>query len=243
MKTNVKSKTSKMNIVWLVQDHVVWKHFKDTEGPKPDLPAYKRIASEGTEFTRARTIIPLCAPARGSLLTGVYPHKHGILHNGKAVKLNNEKASETGVFNTYLLEKGYRTGYFGKWHAGKGTAKDCKFEGYSLPGYGNPYGTEEYAAYLQENNLPNPMVDVEWKPNGNVYKNVDLTESGIDPSSKKGIGHPTTGVIKAPVETTEAYFLSQLASEWLEQRAEDAEPFVLRIDTWGPHQLFGCRWV
>ena len=34
---------NKWNIVWLVQDHVTWKHYKDTAGPKPTLATYDRI--------------------------------------------------------------------------------------------------------------------------------------------------------------------------------------------------------
>lgn len=238
METNNKSNANKMNIIWLVQDHVVWKHFRETDGPKPKLPTYDRLTSEGTEFNNAYTVIPLCGPARCSLLTGVYPHKHGILKNTKHLDLRNESPSEIPVFSKYFLDQGYHAGYFGKWHAGTGIAQDFGFEGFSLPGYGDPYGTEEYARYLQEQNLPKPIVDVEWKPNGQLDRNVDLTERGIEPKSNVGIGHPTTGVIKAPAETTEAYFVSHMASEWLKERAEDGEPFVLRVDTWGPHQPY-----
>ncbi|MFC5464582.1 sulfatase-like hydrolase/transferase [Lederbergia graminis] len=225
----------KMNIVWFVQDHVMWKHFRDTDGPKPKLPTYERIAKTGIEFNRAYSIIPLCGPARGSLMTGVYPHKHGIINNGKKVDLNQ---LEINVFNKYLIDEGYRTGYFGKWHAGVGVAQDSGFEGYSVPGYGNPYGTDEYLEYLQKHNLPTPFVDVEWRPTGEISKNVDLTVKGISPHPKVGIGHPTTGIIKAPAETTESYFLSDMASEWLQQRVEDGDSFFLRVDTWGPHQPY-----
>lgn len=227
------------NIVWLVQDHVVWKHFRDTEGPKPELNTYNRIVSSGMEFTQARTIIPLCAPARGSLVTGVYPHKHGIMTNGHIVQLTNRRDSWTGSFHAYLAEIGYRSGYFGKWHAGEGTAQTCGFEGFSLPGYGDPYSTEEYANYLQKNDLPEPIVDIEWRPNGRIEsEGVHLTERGLHPNPKRGIGHPTVGVFRTPFETSEPYFVSRMASDWLEQRAQKDEPFMLRVDVWGPHQPY-----
>lgn len=40
------SNVNNMNTVWLVQDHVVWKHFKETDGSKPKLPTYERITSK-----------------------------------------------------------------------------------------------------------------------------------------------------------------------------------------------------
>ena len=44
-------------------------------------PAIDRIAREGMRFCRAYTPIALCSPARGSLLTGMFPHNHGQLSN------------------------------------------------------------------------------------------------------------------------------------------------------------------
>ena len=228
----------RFNIVWLIQDHVCWKHYRDTAGPKPELRTYERIASQGTDFNKAYTVIPLCGPARGSLLTGVYPHKHGITTNGKEVSLQAQIQSNTGTFNSYLLEQGYRTGYFGKWHAGSGSASDCGFEGYSLPSYGNPYGSPEYAEYLKQYDLPEPIADVEWTLEDQLQTNVKLMKRGIEPSRKTGIGHFCTGTVRTPKETTEAYFVSKLASNWLEERAEDGHPFVLRVDVWGPHQPY-----
>jgi len=230
--------TKRPNIVWLVQDHVVWKHYMDTEGPKPNLPTFNRVASEGIKFDRAYTTIPLCGPARASMVTGVYPHRHGILNNGIKGTLSMSKGSPTGTFNSYLSEEGYRTGYFGKWHAGTGNAQDCGFEGFSLPEYGNPYGSPEFAQYLHKYNLPEPVVDVEWRANGELDKNVRLMERGLEPNRKVGIGHPSAGTFQTQAETSEAYFVSQLASDWIEQRAEDEQPFVLRVDVWGPHQPY-----
>lgn len=226
------------NIVWLVQDHVAWKHVLKTAGPKPELPTYRRIAAEGVAFDHAYTVIPLCGPARASMLTGVYPHQHGVLNNGSTVRLTGDKGLPTGTYNSYLADAGYRCGYFGKWHAGVGTAQDCGFEGFSLPDYGDPYGTPEYAAYLQRFGLPEPVVDVEWRAGGEPEHGVKLMERGLRPGREGGIGHPCAGVFRSPVETTEAYFVSRLASDWIEERAADGDSFVLRVDVWGPHQPY-----
>ena len=53
-----------------------------------------------------------------------------------------------------LARAGYRCFYFGKWHAGAGSALDFDCEGYSLEDYGNPYITAEYRDYLRRKNLP-----------------------------------------------------------------------------------------
>ncbi len=45
-------------------------------------------------------------------------------------------------------------------------------------------------------------------------------------------------MIQGPKETHESYFLAHLTNRYLEQRAQDGEPFCLRVDPWGPHQPY-----
>ncbi|MAT74981.1 hypothetical protein CMK14_07525 [Candidatus Poribacteria bacterium] len=41
-------------------------------------PSIDRLASEGTAFNNAFTSCPLCTPARGTLLTALWPHQNGV---------------------------------------------------------------------------------------------------------------------------------------------------------------------
>ena len=43
-------------------------------------PHLDRLASEGVITENAYTINALCTPARASILTGLYPNKHGATH-------------------------------------------------------------------------------------------------------------------------------------------------------------------
>jgi arylsulfatase A-like enzyme len=229
----------KPNIVWLVQDHVTWKHLRDTKGPKPQLAAYERIASEGTVFDRAYSVHPLCTPARASMLSGVYPHKHGITRNDDR-SLRQSFPDGMELFHEFVKAQGYRTGYFGKWHAGTGDAQQLGFEGFSLPGYGNPYTSQAYEDYLRRYSLPDPIVDLEWaagnKPPATELNMKEVVRfAGQDPS---GFQSASSGYFKAPVEATEAFFLTQLAADWIEEVAVEDSPFMLRVDIWGPHQPY-----
>ncbi len=49
-------------------------------GPVP-TPHIDRIAREGVRFTNAVCTTPFCSPSRASLITGLYPHTHGIVTN------------------------------------------------------------------------------------------------------------------------------------------------------------------
>jgi arylsulfatase A-like enzyme len=40
-----------------------------------------RIARQGARFVNATCVTPYCSPSRASIITGLYPHTHGILLN------------------------------------------------------------------------------------------------------------------------------------------------------------------
>ena len=44
-------------------------------------PNIDRLAAEGMKFNNAYTTSAICAPARASVMTGLYPHKHGVIDN------------------------------------------------------------------------------------------------------------------------------------------------------------------
>jgi len=73
----------------------------------PNLDAF---AATALNCRRAVSGTPVCTPARGSLLTGLYPHRHGLFLND--VPLNPALPSMGKIF----AAAGYRTGWVGKWH-------------------------------------------------------------------------------------------------------------------------------
>src|SRR5437016_2303956 len=50
-------------------------------GIKDRTPNLNRLAASGVRFEHAYTPQSLCAPARASMLTGLYPHAHGVRYN------------------------------------------------------------------------------------------------------------------------------------------------------------------
>ena len=75
-------------------------------------PHLDRIAAEGIHFNRAYTAQPVCAPNRGAMMSGLYPHNHGVLEN------TWDMDTRVRILPDLYRENGYRTGYFGKWHLG-----------------------------------------------------------------------------------------------------------------------------
>lgn len=224
----------KPNILWLLTDHHVFKHHGVLGGPGPTLPTGKRLAKEGITFNQAYTVCPVCTPARASMLTGLYPHRHGMVMNNGECGSRLDFEPDVKLISHYLSRAGYRVGYFGKWHCGEERIpEDYGFEGWSMPGYGFAYQSDEYEAYLAELKLPPAKVDVEWRLNKSAPR-----ERGLLLKDEPNPYEYSSGILTTPVETHESYFVTHLANKWLEQRARDSEPFFLRVDTWGPHQPY-----
>jgi arylsulfatase A-like enzyme len=75
----------------------------------PNLDA---LAASGARFVNWYSNAPMCAPARGALLTGRYPIRAGVPQNGLPLP-----PSELTIARL-LKALGYITGLVGKWHLG-----------------------------------------------------------------------------------------------------------------------------
>jgi N-acetylglucosamine-6-sulfatase len=80
-----------------------------------------RIRDMGTEFPRGHADIPLCGPARVSLLTGLSVTTHECDTNGtwNQFKNSSEDLPER-ILPKFLKDQGYVTGHFGKYINGHG---------------------------------------------------------------------------------------------------------------------------
>lgn len=228
------------NIVWITLDHLVYANHKKQSG-YPKMPRFDQLAKEGMVFNNAFSVCPLCQPCRASMLTGQYPHKHGMVMNDGNAGVRLEFDAEDKLFQHHLQDAGYRTGYFGKWHMGEErTAIDYGFEGFSVEGYGHPYWSKEYKDYLAEKSLPEAEVEVEWWVGHPDWQGRSIRLCDFEkPYSAPHLLMEASGKLNN-AESHEAYFLAHMAEKWLADRAQDGEAFCMRVDMWGPHHPF---WV
>jgi arylsulfatase A-like enzyme len=80
-------------------------------------PNHDRIGAEGVRFTNAFCTNSLCAPARATILTGMYSNSTGALGNKD---LNERMPADTPFFTEVLRNAGYEVAIVGKTHLRNG---------------------------------------------------------------------------------------------------------------------------
>ena len=87
-----------------------------------ETPNIDRLAAQGVTFETAYCASPVCSPARGSWLTGTYPHAHGQLANYGPERLAPEAMAvmrpDAVTMGDVFKQAGYRCGIAGPWHLG-----------------------------------------------------------------------------------------------------------------------------
>lgn len=113
------------NIVFILVDDLGWSDLGCYGSQVYETPNTDRLASEGLMFTDFYAAAPVCSPTRASILTGRYPVRTGITTYLLSPQRDPDHVAHHLDLDEYTLaealgDKGYTTGYFGKWHLGYG---------------------------------------------------------------------------------------------------------------------------
>lgn len=172
-----------------------------------DTPNVDSLAKQGLLFRHFYTNCPCCTPSRASFVSGRYPQNTGADQNDKLM------LEEIRTFASVLQERGYVTGYIGKWH----------LSGPARPGWGpKSYGFAENTYMF----------------NRGHWKNLKETESGPCVGAVNLKNQPAYDLNHADETTYTTDFLCDRAVDFL--TAHRDEPFCLMVsipDPHGPNQV------
>jgi len=121
--------STRPNIVFIMTDDM-------PKGLWRTMPTLRnRVVAQGVRFTNAYVTQSLCCPSRATVLTGKYPHNHGITSNyppdGGEAKFRSS-AQDQDTIATRMHAAGYRTALIGKYMNGYAGE-------YEPPGWSNWY--------------------------------------------------------------------------------------------------------
>lgn len=213
------------NILFLCTDQ----HRFDVMGcygnPHVRTPHLDRLAVEGVRFERCYTPNPVCAPTRASILTGQYPHTHGLWANGAALPPHAE------LFTRRLADTGYDCGLVGKLHLAA-----C-FGGRDEPRYDDGFRVFKWAhapSHLSPNNAYHQWLA---RHHPTLYQSALGAARGRPPgTSGTVVAGPSFDTM--PVEAHYTRWVAEETISFLQEAREPGQPFFLWANVFDPHHPF-----
>ncbi len=214
----------KPNILYIMTDQQCRNMLSSYPGSQCKTPNLDKLIADATRFDNAYTICPLCTPARASMLSGVYPHAHGLMSN-YSVWPREDFPEGTKLINSFLEPAGYDCIYVGKWHCGQEKIpRDYGFTGMDKPGtagYGGAAQTNEYRRYMTDNNLCEAQQHV-------LYETC----------WRYGENEVHAGYSTGDERSNQDYFLASYAIDHIQKYNSDDGPWFMFLSFWNPHAPF-----
>ena len=108
-------------------------------------PNLERLQRAGTTFTNCFSNYPVCAPARGMLMSGRWPSDTGVVNN--LSELEPSSSSLAAIF----ARDGYQTCYIGKWHLHAGPPETVDGNDRNIPPGPGRHGFERMNVWTETN--------------------------------------------------------------------------------------------
>ena len=228
----------KPNILFVLPDQ----HRHDAIGAAGNsmitTPTMDRLVKEGTLFSKCWAQSPVCRPARASLITGRYPHQHGIATNSMPPF---DAGWPTMMKN--LQAVGYETASFGKTHY---DASDEEAGGAEAPPREMNKDVRKTYPYLRSLGLDHVMEEGgQWYPamKGFSSSYTDyLRENGLLEAYRKSVLNVWTDtgdqwepfITPYGQEHDVTSFVARATVDWLDKR-DKSKPFFAYYAPIKPH--------
>ncbi len=223
------------NILHIFADQQIWASIAGRSECR--TPNINRLAGQGMLFNRSYTPCPLCCPARAMLLSGAYHWHNGVynqIHSAPSVR--RDMYEDVITYSMKLKERGYRTGYVGKWHASF-TRTPYDF-GYDEMGAPNAYN-KNLLTHLR-------YTDARVKGEAAGY---ELGASAMKKTMKNVVSSrkfqwpgsdPFTmwGYVEGDEENTNLHGTFETGITMMKRFAAEKEPWLLEVHTIEPHDPY-----
>ena len=173
-------------------------------------PNIDALAADSTVFENGFTPTAICSPARASLLTGLYAHKHHMFNNSTRPYSYCEhlRPDMRMVQDWAADETAYETAYYGKWHIGPPQDLfDSRFEHAHRPPYAG-----RTPAFATGHGHPNSRLG-------------PLVQS---------FGGGKAGTLDIPMDEFPDVMVAKYSTDFLRSRSGE-RPFLLYSSLPGPH--------
>ena len=204
-------------------------------------PHLDALARQGARFENDMCPYPVCVPSRTGMLTGKSACNTHVFGNGAAM----DKVSDPGPsFDNILHDQGYKSQYYGKWHAPYRMTRtyDNPVAAVHVPGL--PDEHQEFQAYLDKH-VPRREARkgelLEKYYDGHPYKpypvdtEYERAQAGGTKVKHNGQGNEI-GILDVPKEYTHAAYVVDRCITALDEMK--AGPFSLTCSISPPHPPF-----
>ena len=213
------------NVLLVISDQLHHAAFGAAGNPVVQTPNIDRLAREGVRFENALCPTPFCSPTRASLMTGLYPHQHGVIKNLPSESTGLQPRIPTT--EQALLDEGYIARQFGKWHLGEKTR---------VPAYADDPELS-YRDYLRPiaAEMPQP-------PNGPISRvgrpifPIDAVRNANAKYDGSGPSNTWIGRTDIPVEHSQESWIADRTIRTL--RGLAGNPFFVTVSFPAPHALW-----
>jgi len=205
---------SRPNVVFILPDRLRQDTMACYGNEWNESPHLNGLAEQSHIFENAYVTQPVCAPARASILTGLYPPAAGVPRNRLVMPSGVRTIAQ-------MLPDDYETAYVGKWHLGDEIVAQRGFDHWVSandvwwPEYTDPENQKRFSDYHQH-----------------------LLAAGHKPDEDHPGGKMFSALLRAglPPEQQMASFVADRAAEFITDSADN--PFVLFVSTIEPHPPF-----
>ncbi|MBW2367439.1 MAG: sulfatase-like hydrolase/transferase [Deltaproteobacteria bacterium] len=227
------------NIILLFSDQHRYDAMGCMGNPVIQTPNLDGLAARGVNLTNTHCAAPICQPSRASILTGLYPHQHGVTYN-----VRDELDPNFPTMPRQLQKTGYKTAIIGKTHYWNIRGKDSV--GFSLLKWG--IDVREKEDYIRHFGFDDVIEEfdlyVHAYKKAHIYTRYSdyLKERGSLEKYKKQIQSVwrksatywdgRTSVLSQEENLTS--FTTREATNWIKQQ-DQGRPFFLNVGYVAPH--------